>query len=125
MDAREIFQKRFSSLFRDADISQADFAKKIGVSRGLVSLWLHGGSFPRADALEKISLYFMVPVSSLISLGEESSESPYEDTLLALFRQLSPTGQRIAIERVQELVYIYGKKDQHISEQPSAASDNE
>ena len=125
MDTREIFQKKFSALFEAADITQNDFAKRIGVSRGLVSLWLHGGSFPRADALEKISQFFRVPVSDLINPKEGSPDSDSEDDLLSLFRQLSPTGQRIAIERVQELVYIYGKKDQQIPGERPAASDNQ
>lgn len=109
MDAREIFKKKFATLFDAADISQADFAKEIGVSRGLVSLWLHGRSFPRADALEKISQYFRVPVSDLISLKDDFPENDNDDILLELFHQLSLSGQRIAIERVQELTFIYGK----------------
>lgn len=124
MNTRDVFSKNFSALFESAGITQIDFAKAIGVSRGLVSLWLHGRSFPRADMLEKIAQYFRIPVSDLVYLKGESTADDSEEVLLALYRQLGPAGQRIAIERVQELVYIYGKKDtQDPAQRNSAESD--
>lgn len=121
MNTRDVFSKNFSVLFESAGITQTDFAKTIGVSRGLVSLWLHGRSFPRADMLEKIAQYFRIPVSDLVYLKGESATDDSEEVLLALYRQLGPAGQRIAIERVQELVYIYGKKDMQDSAQRNFA----
>ena len=124
MTTRDIFQRNFVALFDSVDVTQEDFAKEMRVTRGLVSLWYHGRSFPRADKLEKIAQYFQIPVSALVCEDDDSASGDDEDTLLALFRQLSPAGQHIAIERVQELVYIYGKKDQQIPDQSSAASSN-
>jgi len=123
-------------------ISQREFARACNLSNSYIS-FLENESNPRTgrpivptlDQYRKISTGMQMTVHQLFKIMDEDSpvdisvpceslENDNEEALLDLYRQLSPDGQRIAIERVQELVYIYGKKDQQIPGECPAASEN-
>ena len=45
---------------------QKDLAEYVGAKTTTVSGWTRGVSYPRADAMEKIALFFGVPTSRLV-----------------------------------------------------------
>lgn len=53
-------------LLKKEGISSKEFAKKIGVSASTVSMWLCGNSFPRDNALQKISDFFGISLATLL-----------------------------------------------------------
>lgn len=50
-------------------LSQADFAKKIGVSQGSVSQWEHGITKPSFEQLKSISAAFDISIDVLLNEG--------------------------------------------------------
>ena len=78
MNNREIFQKNLNELLRSSGRMQKDLAEYVGAKTTTVSGWTRGISYPRADAMEKIALFFGVPTSRLVgsvNLDAESSAS--------------------------------------------------
>lgn len=53
-------------LRRELDISQVDFAKKLGVTQGTVSQWEKGRSYPRSSMLPKIAAVLGCTVDELL-----------------------------------------------------------
>ena len=51
---------------------QKDLAEFVGAKTTTVSGWTRGISYPRADAMEKIALFFGVPTSRLVGPSESS-----------------------------------------------------
>lgn len=105
------------------DMTMEELAQKIGVQRSAVNKYEKGIVVDlKRSTIAALARVFGVSPSYFI---DDDAFEDDEETLLGLFRQLGPDGQRIAIERVQELVYIYGKKDQQIPDERSASSDNQ
>jgi transcriptional regulator with XRE-family HTH domain len=65
-------------------VSQADLARKLGVTRQAVGLWISGKNDPTLSALIEISRIFKV---SLSVFGDDAVEKPLLDNEL---RQLPP-----------------------------------
>lgn len=59
--------KNIKKLRLNADLTQAQLAEKIGVTRATVTQWETGWSKPRMGALEKLSNVFGVSVAALLS----------------------------------------------------------
>ena len=66
MNNREIFKKNLNELLRSSGKMQKDLADYVGAKTTTVSGWTRGVSYPRADAMEKIALFFGVPTSRLV-----------------------------------------------------------
>lgn len=54
------------------DMSQAELAEKIGVTRQTISSWEKGTSFPDMEMLEKLAMAFDVRIEELLYPGSES-----------------------------------------------------
>ena len=61
---------RLKNLRKEKDITQNELAKEIFVSRSLIAKFETGTVFPSREILEKIALYFDVPISELIEQDE-------------------------------------------------------
>lgn len=59
--------KNIKKLRLDAQLTQAQLAEKVGVTRATVTQWETGWSKPRMGALEKLAEVFNVPAPSLLS----------------------------------------------------------
>lgn len=70
---RELFGLRISRLIAEHDLTQAIFAKSVGVSQGAVSGWC-SGAIPRADQLQSIAAFFQVSMEWLLS-GQDAEPS--------------------------------------------------
>lgn len=109
MTDREIFQKNLNYYLSTTHTMQKDLAAYVGAKTTTVSGWTRGISYPRADAMEKIAMFFNIPLSKLVM--DHSEEDDNEETLLLhIFRSLSSNGKRLMLERANELSILYGKK---------------
>lgn len=75
MNNREIFQKNLNELLRSSGRMQKDLAEYVGAKTTTVSGWTRGISYPRADAMEKIALFFGIPTSRLVGSENLDAES--------------------------------------------------
>ena len=73
MTDREIFRKNLNDFLTSSGKMQKDLAEYVGAKTTTVSGWTRGISYPRADAMEKIAMFFGVPTSRLV---EDSSAAP-------------------------------------------------
>ena len=72
MTDREIFQKNLNYYLSISGKMQKDLAEYVGAKTTTVSGWTRGISYPRADAMEKIAMFFGVPTSHLVGSSENS-----------------------------------------------------
>ena len=76
MTDREIFRVNLNYYLHLQDKKQKDLADFVGSKTTTVSGWTRGISYPRADAMEKIAMFFGIPTSQLV--GERSDSSVFE-----------------------------------------------
>ena len=69
----EDFAKKLRKAIGNADMSQKEFAEKIGVKKQQISKWTTGMAVPRSETIEKIAQTLGVPVSYFV--GEDNSVS--------------------------------------------------
>ena len=80
MTDREIFQKNLNDFLESSGKLQKDLADYVGAKYTTVSGWTRGISYPRADAMEKIAMFFGVPTSRLI--GSADDDTPCDPPLV-------------------------------------------
>ena len=81
MNDREIFRKNLNYYLSVSGKLQKDLADFVGAKTTTVSGWTRGVSYPRADAMEKIALFFGIPTSRLVGqLHDESDTSIVESS---------------------------------------------
>ena len=76
MNDREIFQENLNYYLNITGKLQKDLADYVGAKSTTVSGWVHGVSYPRADAMEKIAMFFGIPTSKLIGKRHDEEEPP-------------------------------------------------
>lgn len=74
MNDREIFRKNLNDLLSSSGKLQKELAEYVGAKTTTVSGWTRGISYPRADAMEKIAMFFGVPTTRLV--GDPDSDFP-------------------------------------------------
>ena len=65
-----MFEDRLKELRKEKGITQAQLAENIYVSRSLIAKFETGVAYPNRETLEKLALYFDVPVSGLVDRDE-------------------------------------------------------
>ena len=66
MSNREIFRENLNYYLATSGRLQKDLAEYVGAKTTTVSGWTRGISYPRADAMEKIAMFFGIPMSKLV-----------------------------------------------------------
>lgn len=66
MTDREIFRDNLQYYLKETGKLQKDLAEYVGAKTTTVSGWTRGISYPRADAMEKIAMFFGIPTTRLI-----------------------------------------------------------
>ena len=90
MTDREVFVENLNYYLKTHDKMQKDLAEYVGAKTATVSGWTRGVSYPRADAMEKIAMFFGIPTSELISERNKSVyEEPKNDDVNLLIRGLN------------------------------------
>ena len=96
---KECFADGLSKLLRENDISQAEFARKIGFTATSVSRWLNAKELPSANTLDKIATLFNIHPSFLFAPPGHSIDYGPAKITLDLEKILAESG------------YIITKKD--------------
>ena len=65
-----MFEDRLKDLRKKKGVTQTQVAESIYVSRSLIAKFETGAAYPNRETLEKLALYFDVPVSELIDQDE-------------------------------------------------------
>ena len=95
-----MFQDKLKDLRKKKGITQAELAEQIFVSRSLIAKYETGAVFPNRETLEKIALYFNVPITDLIEQDEA--------TLVALeAKDISEKINTISLIVILSLMAIY------------------
>ena len=76
MNDREIFKDNLNYYLSVSGRLQKDLADYVGAKTTTVSGWTRGISYPRADAMEKIAMFFGIPTSKLIGKRHDEEEQP-------------------------------------------------
>ena len=100
MNNREAFRRNLNYYLSTSGKLQKDLAEYVGAKTTTVSGWTRGISYPRADAMEKIAMFFGIPTSKLVGSDDETQtsaggvyEEPKSDDIRLLirgFNKLSP-----------------------------------
>ncbi|MDY3014506.1 MAG: helix-turn-helix transcriptional regulator [Evtepia sp.] len=145
--------ERIKKARKDAGVTQKELGARLGISPQTLAQWENNLRNPKIETLQKISAALKVPVEYLIGTweyygggvyGREASDevyakfaenikrhttqpSPSEKKLLTPFRKLNPTGQRVAVERVEELTDIpkYQRPAEATTEPPEGGEGQE
>ena len=93
MNDREVFRKNLNYYLSVSGKLQKDLAEYVGAKTTTVSGWTRGISYPRADAMEKIAMFFGIPTSKLIGnendFSDHINEQPKNDEIRLLIRGLN------------------------------------
>lgn len=82
MNDREVFRRNLNHYLSVSGKMQKDLAEYVGAKTTTVSGWTRGISYPRADAMEKIALFFGISTSQLV--GSEADGVQFADDELRL-----------------------------------------
>lgn len=72
MNNREVFRRNLNHYLEISGKLQKDLAEYVGAKTTTVSGWTRGISYPRADAMEKIAMFFGIPTSKLVGSDDVS-----------------------------------------------------
>ena len=64
------FCERLKELRQERGIGQVELATRIGVSKGIISMWEHGLREPALSNLVSIARFFGVSIDYLVGLSE-------------------------------------------------------
>ena len=100
-----MFATRLKKLRFEKDITQAEFAKVIGVAQQTVGSWEKGNSATNYDMLNKISDYFNVSADYLFGRksANKISLSSEQRNLLNGFEGLNEESKRIILRMIGQL----------------------
>lgn len=65
---KNVFKDNLKSLRMEAGIGQVELARKIGVSKGIISLWENGLREPNMTSLILLAKFFNVTIDFLVGL---------------------------------------------------------
>lgn len=110
---REVLD-RLAVVLKSADVSWAEAAQLAGKSRNLGAQWSSRRSFPREEALFRISQHLGVAMGWLLTGNEPSADTTAmtetERAMLKALRDLAPDAQRAAVAQITALASILTKK---------------
>ena len=95
-------------------ITQAEFARDLGVSQQAVGGWEVNRSEPSFDTLKRIAAYFNVSIDYLLGEDMLKTDNEAEDALLDGYRHLNSEGQRTLMMLLGSLRLSHGKQLAHI-----------
>ena len=103
------FSSRLRQAREQANLTQQDFAKKLGVTKNAISNYENGVSSPKWDVLVKIFDVLQVEPNFLYqddftASSIDTALTPTQTSLLSIFDELNEEGQTKALEYVEDLV---------------------
>ena len=102
MNNRETFRRNLNHYLSSSGKMQKDLAEYVGAKTTTVSGWTRGISYPRADAMEKIAMFFGIPTSRLVG-SDDVSDAFEEDPQI---RIVSGMMENMTKEQKEQIVAI-------------------
>ena len=102
MNNRETFRRNLNYYLSSSGKMQKDLAEYVGAKTTTVSGWTRGISYPRADAMEKIAMFFGIPTSRLV--GSDDVSDAFEDD--PQIRIVSGMMENMTKEQKEQIVAI-------------------
>ena len=102
MSDREVFRDNLNYYLSVSGKLQKDLADYVGAKTTTVSGWTRGISYPRADAMEKIAMFFGIPTTKLIGSREDDAlpiskeDDEALDDLVSIIVKLAPKNRKLA-----------------------------
>lgn len=96
MADRDTFRENLNYYLKEQNKKQKELAEYVGAKTTTVSGWTRGVSYPRADAMEKIAMFFGVPTTRLVGNRNGNGESDARvvvrdsDLFLKIIDELKP-----------------------------------
>ncbi len=102
------FSSRLRQAREQANLTQQDFAKKLGVTKNAISNYENGVSSPKWDVLVKIFDVLQVEPNFLYqddftASSIDTALTPTQTSLLSIFDELNDEGQGKVIEYAEDL----------------------
>lgn len=100
---REILSQNLKRLIALKGVSQAEFARNIGMNPATVTRWMNHSAYPSPENIEKISDYFGVTRSQVDS--DQSTTTDIKlDTIMATCTQLNDANKNKVIDYSEQLL---------------------
>ena len=99
----QIFAHNLAKLRKDRQMSQADLAEQVGLSRGIIGYYESCSKNPTLKSLVRFADFFGVPVSYLLE-DQEQPQTPKTSRLeqqVLRIKQLSPAKQRMVSDIIE------------------------
>lgn len=108
-------------LRKEANMTQSDLAKKIGVQRSLISKYESGAIDPTFSQLQRIVDAMGISYIYLYDFSEGRSYVTLnsQDRIRAAFDMLNEEGQKKAVERIEELTEVPKYRKENDPRQPN------
>ena len=103
MNDREVFRRNLNYYLSISGKLQKDLADYVGAKTTTVSGWTRGVSYPRADAMEKIAMFFGIPTSKLVG-SEDDVLLP--ETIQPKIRIVSGMMEKMSEEQQDQVVNV-------------------
>ena len=103
MNDREVFRRNLNYYLSISGKLQKDLADYVGAKTTTVSGWTRGVSYPRADAMERIAMFFGIPTSELVG-SEDDALLP--ETIQPKIRIVSGMMERMSEEQQDQVVNV-------------------
>ena len=81
---QEIFVRNLRKYLKLSNKSQNEVARAIGISKGSISDWTNGRTYPKMDTLQKLAEYFGINKSDLVEDKYEEEEPLTEEDKIVL-----------------------------------------
>lgn len=108
---RTIVAMNIYDLVQASGLSQAEIAKRAGISKSTLSAYVTGKNYPRAEQLAALARVLGVPVSAItgdLNTRAGQSEVPQDvQQLLGIYQQLPTELRRMVVDVAQTILNGY------------------
>jgi transcriptional regulator with XRE-family HTH domain len=103
-----MLSKNIRELRTECGLTQAELARKIGVTQGAVYFWEKGINEPTAGYLIKMATLFEISVDELLSFEckKKGERSTKEVEMLRVFGKLSAPQQEVVLATAKEFIKL-------------------
>jgi transcriptional regulator with XRE-family HTH domain len=100
-----VFGRRLVELRKGRQLTQAQLAEKIGISRGMIAYYESWAKNPTLEAVQKVADFFGVSPDTLITKKDSELIKPGPDSKLdqqmKRIKKLSPTRRRMIVNMLE------------------------
>lgn len=99
---REIFSTNLKRLLDEKNLSQNEFARRMGIQSGTISKWMTHSTYPRDDKIQKMADILDVRMSDLTSDPNDKSNKEDFSEITSIYSELNQSNRRDVVNYAQE-----------------------